>query len=86
MDYDAVIKRLSELLEDLGFEQSRMSLSGELTYNEICSTMASIKDGNEHSQELAKLIEDLGFDYDRMSQAGQAAYEMICYYVVQLTQ
>ena len=86
MDHDAVIKRLSELIEDLGFEQARMSLSGESTYDEICSTMASIKDGNELSQELAKLIEDLGFDYSRMSSSGQATYEEICYYMAQLTQ
>lgn len=42
MDMDKLLEQLSELIEDLGFDYVRMSLSGQATYDEICSIMAQL--------------------------------------------
>lgn len=45
MEQDKLLEKLSELIEDLGFDIDRMSQSGQETYNEICSVMAQIMEG-----------------------------------------
>ena len=35
-----LLEKLSELIEDLGFDYDRMSQSGQQTYTEICSILA----------------------------------------------
>ena len=42
MEHDDLIAKLSELIEDLGFDYDRMSQSGQQTYNEICSIIAQL--------------------------------------------
>ena len=42
MDQDKLIEKLAELIEDLGFDYDRMSTSGRLTYDEICSIMVEL--------------------------------------------
>lgn len=43
MEHDALLVKLSELIEDLGFDYDRMSQSGQETYTEICSVLAQLK-------------------------------------------
>lgn len=43
MTQDEIIEKLSELLEDLGFDYDRMSYSGKETYEEIMSLVARLK-------------------------------------------
>ena len=42
MGQDELLVKLSELIEDLGFDYDRMSRSGQETYEEICSIMAQL--------------------------------------------
>lgn len=42
MEQDKVIEKLSELLEDLGFDYDRMSQSGQQTYEEIMTLIAQL--------------------------------------------
>lgn len=42
MEHDELLSKLSELLEDLGFDYDRMSSSGQQTYDEIMSIMAKL--------------------------------------------
>ena len=42
MEQDKLLEKLSELLEDLGFDYDRMSASGQQTYTEIMSIMAEL--------------------------------------------
>ena len=44
MEQDELIEKLSELLEDLGYELDRMSRSGLETYTEICSIVGQLRD------------------------------------------
>lgn len=37
MHEDDVVKKLAELIENLGFDYDRMSQAGQETYDEICS-------------------------------------------------
>lgn len=41
--HDKLLYKLSELLEDLGFDYDRMSTSGQATYEEIMSIVAQFK-------------------------------------------
>lgn len=43
MTEDQLIQKLSELLEDLGFDYDRFSNSGRETYDEIMSLVAKLK-------------------------------------------
>lgn len=43
MTEDQLIQKLSELLEDLGFDYDRFSTSGKQTYEEIMSLVAKLK-------------------------------------------
>lgn len=45
MDEDKVIQKLSELIENLGFDYDRMSQSGQQTYDEICNLMNKLIGG-----------------------------------------
>ena len=45
MDEDKAIQKLSELIENLGFDYDRMSQSGQQTYDEICSLMNKLIGG-----------------------------------------
>ena len=42
MTQDELLAKLSELVEDLGFDYDRMSQSGQQTYCEICSVIAKL--------------------------------------------
>ena len=39
---DELIQKLSELLEDLGFDYDRLSKSGKEAYDEICLILAKL--------------------------------------------
>lgn len=41
-ELDTLIQKLSELLEDLGFDYDRLSNSGKETYDEICSILVKL--------------------------------------------
>lgn len=43
MTEDELIQKLSELLEDLGFDYDRLSNSGKQTYDEVMSLVAKLK-------------------------------------------
>ena len=43
MTEDELIQKLSELLEDLGFDYDRFSNSGKQTYDEIMSLVVKLK-------------------------------------------
>lgn len=43
MTEDELIQKLSELLEDLGFDYDRFSNSGKQTYDEVMSLIAKLK-------------------------------------------
>lgn len=43
MDQDKAIEKLSELIEDLGWDYDRMSSSGQETYEQICSLLVLLK-------------------------------------------
>lgn len=43
MTEDELIQKLSELLEDLGFDYDRFSNSGKQTYDEVMSLVAKLK-------------------------------------------
>lgn len=45
LDKDKVIKRLDELITNLGFDYDRMSTSGQETYEEICECMQQLIGG-----------------------------------------
>lgn len=45
MNEDKVIQRLSELIEDLGFDYDRLSQSGQQTYEELCSLINILNGG-----------------------------------------
>lgn len=40
--HDELIEKLSELIEDLGFDYDRMSISGQQAYTDICSIVAKL--------------------------------------------
>lgn len=42
MEQDKLIEQLTELIEDLEFDYTRMSLAGQATYDEICSIIAQL--------------------------------------------
>lgn len=42
MEHDELLRKLSELIADLGFDYDRMSQSGQQTYSEICSVMTQL--------------------------------------------
>lgn len=44
MTQDELLAKLSELVEDLGFDYGRMSQSGQQTYTEICSVVAQLNE------------------------------------------
>lgn len=44
IDQDTLLNKLSELVEDLGFDYDRMSSSGQDTYTKICSIMAQLNE------------------------------------------
>lgn len=43
MTEDQLIQKLSELLEDFGYDYDRFSTSGKQTYEEIMSLVAKLK-------------------------------------------
>ena len=45
MDEDKLIQRLAELIENMGFDYDRFSMSGQETYDEICSIMNKLLGG-----------------------------------------
>lgn len=42
MDEDKLIQELAQLIEDMGFDYDRFSLSGKETYDKICSLIARL--------------------------------------------
>ena len=42
MEHDKLRDKLSELINDLGFDYDRMSSSGQQTYDEIMTIMAQL--------------------------------------------
>ncbi len=42
MSHDELLKKLSELIENMAFDYDRMSTSGQQTYEEICSIMSQL--------------------------------------------
>lgn len=46
MNEDQLLEKLSELIDDLGFDYDRMSRSGQMVYNEICSVIEKLKGGS----------------------------------------
>ena len=45
MTMDELIAKLGELIGNLGWDDDRMSQSGQETYGEICALMAKLRDG-----------------------------------------
>lgn len=45
MSEDGVIQKLSELINDLGFDYDRMSRAGQQTYDDICNLMNKLIGG-----------------------------------------
>lgn len=45
MDEDKLLKQLAEYIENLGLDYDRMSMSGQATYDEICSIMNQLLGG-----------------------------------------
>lgn len=41
---DELMSELFELIEDLGFDFDRLSNSGQVTYDRICSIIAKLKE------------------------------------------
>lgn len=42
MDQDALLRQLTEKIEDLGWDYDRFSQAGQATYDEICSLLAKL--------------------------------------------
>lgn len=45
MDEDKLLKRLSELVDDMAYDYDRLSESGKQTYDEICSLVNLLQGG-----------------------------------------
>ena len=45
MDEDKLLKRLSELIDDMAYDYARLSESGKQTYDEICSIVSQLQGG-----------------------------------------
>lgn len=45
MNEDKLLQELAKLIEDMGFDYDRFSMSGQKTYDEICSIMNKLLGG-----------------------------------------
>lgn len=45
MDEDKLLQELARLVEDMGFDYDRFSMSGQETYDEICSIVNKLLRG-----------------------------------------